>query len=243
MGVAIAAMLASSFAFTGHTTYLKKRGIKPTLHRTNDSLKTRERIDTALISPHPQLSAKIYTLALHGYQKLVEGKKITRRLLTIVDFSKPSTEKRLFVINMETGKLVLNSLVAHGRNSGENIASRFSNANGTHQSSLGFYITGSTYTGSNGYSLKLKGLEPGFNDKAENRAIVMHGAPYVCEEVIRNTGRLGRSWGCPAVSLKEHKQIIDLVKGGSCLFIYAPQQQYLASSPLLADINPRGSSL
>jgi hypothetical protein len=103
---------------------------------------------------------------------------------------------------------------------------------------LGFYITGNTYNGGNGYSLKLKGMEAGFNDKAEQRAIVMHGADYVSESAIKNLGRLGRSWGCPAVSQQEHKMIIDLIKQGSCLFVYAPQQQYISSSTLLKDLSP-----
>jgi hypothetical protein len=194
-------------------------------------------------SPHPQLSQELYNLALHGYQKLATGNKLSKKLLTIVDYSKPSTEKRLFIIDMVSNKVVLFTLVAHGQNSGVKIATSFSNTDASHQSSLGFFITGSTYNGSNGYSLRLKGLEPRINDKAESRAIVMHGAPYVSEEVIRNTGRLGRSWGCPAVSQKEHKQIIDMVKGGSCLFIYAPQKQYLASSSILAGFNSESSAL
>lgn len=187
-------------------------------------------------SPHQALSANIYQLALHGYQKLDAAKKIAKPILTIVDFSKPSTEKRLFIVDMRSGKVLVHSLVAHGRNSGEKVATQFSNTDASHQSSLGFYITGDTYNGGNGYSMKLKGMEAGFNDKAEKRAIVMHGAPYVNENIIKNTGRLGRSWGCPAVSEKEHKMIIDLIKQGSCLFIYAPQQQYISSSEILKDL-------
>jgi len=187
-------------------------------------------------SPHQALSPTIYQLAAYGYHKLESTKKITNPILTIVDFSKPSTEKRLFIIDMRTGKVLVHSLVAHGKNSGEKVATQFSNTESSYQSSLGFYITGSTYNGGNGYSLKLKGMEAGFNDKAEQRAIVMHGADYVSEHAIKNLGRLGRSWGCPAVSQKEHKMIINLIKQGSCLFIYAPQQQYISSSHLLNDL-------
>jgi len=186
-------------------------------------------------SPHPQLSEAIYEKALMGFKRIASGEGIRKHLLTIVDFSRPSSEKRLFIIDMNTGKLLLHTYVAHGRNSGEKWASRFSNGSSSHQSSLGFYLTGVTYEGSNGYSLRLKGLEAGFNDRAESRAIVMHGAPYVSESVIRSTGRLGRSWGCPAVSQKEHKQIIDLIKGGSCLFIYAPEKKYLTGSQFLKE--------
>lgn len=189
-------------------------------------------------SPHQALSANIYQLAAYGYHKLEAAKKIRNPVLTIVDFSKPSTEKRLFIIDMRSGKLLVNTLVAHGKNSGEKVATQFSNTESSYQSSLGFYITGSTYNGGNGYSMRLKGMEAGVNDKAEERAIVMHGADYVSESAINNLGRLGRSLGCPAVSQHEHKMIIDLIKQGSCLFIYAPQQQYITSSSLLKDLIP-----
>jgi len=209
----------------------------------SDSLKAAGSVKVDLPSPHPQLSAALYRLAVNGYNKLSAAQKLTRQLLTIVDFSKPSSEKRLFIIDMANQKVVYYTLVAHGRNSGENMATRFSNIDATHQSSLGFYVTGSTYNGGNGYSLRLKGLERGFNDKAESRAIVMHGAPYVSEQVVKSTGRLGRSWGCPAVSQQEHKKIIDLIKGGSCLFIYAPQEDYLSASSLLKDSATHSGSL
>jgi hypothetical protein len=202
----------------------------------NDSAKSFK--NSPLPSPHQALSASIYQMAAYGYHKLEAAKKIGKPILTIVDFSKPSTEKRLFVIDMQSGKVLVHSLVAHGRNSGEKVATQFSNSDASHQSSLGFYITGNTYNGGNGYSLKLKGMEAGFNDKAEQRAIVMHGADYVSESAIKNLGRLGRSWGCPAVSQQEHKMIIDLIKQGSCLFVYAPQQQYISSSTLLKDLTP-----
>ena len=191
---------------------------------------------TKALSPHPLLEADLYQKALAGFRRIASETGLKKKLLTIVDFSKPSSEKRLFIIDVETEKILIHTYVAHGKNSGEKVANRFSNTDASYQSSLGFYLTGNTYSGSNGYSLKLRGLEPGFNDNAERRAIVMHGAPYVSEEVITSTGRLGRSWGCPAVSQKEHKKIIDLIKGGSCLFIYAPEKQYLTSSPYLNDL-------
>ena len=189
------------------------------------------------ISPHPLLASDLYQKALQGFRLISSGDGLKKNILTIVDLSKPSSEKRLFIIDMQTEKLLMHTYVAHGRNSGENKASRFSNADGSHQSSLGFYLTGSTYSGSNGYSMRLKGLEKGFNDNAERRSIVMHGATYVSEDVIHSTGRLGRSWGCPAVSQKEHKQIIDLIKDGSCLFVYAPEKAYLSRSVLIKEIN------
>jgi hypothetical protein len=210
-----------------------------TLYSTSKTINPKES-DTAKpvmpVSPHPDLAADLYQQAMTGFRRISEEDGLKKKLLTIVDFSKPSTEKRLFIIDVASEKILLHTYVAHGKNSGEIMANRFSNKDASYQSSLGFYLTGNTYSGSNGYSLRLKGLEPGFNDNAERRAVVMHGAAYVSEAVIRNTGRLGRSWGCPAVSLKEHKKIIDMIKEGSCLFIYAPEKKYLAGSSYLKDI-------
>lgn len=181
------------------------------------------------------LAFETFHLAMNGYQKLNSKGLISNPILTIADMSQPSCRKRLYVINMEAKQLLINTLVAHGRNSGLVTADNFSNTPESLQSSLGFYITGATYEGNNGYSMRLRGMEKGFNDLAETRAIVMHGAPYVNEDIAKKTGRIGRSWGCPAVSIKEHQQIINLVKNGSCLYVFAPQKQYLAKSSLSAD--------
>jgi hypothetical protein len=178
------------------------------------------------------LGWETFQKAWSGFTKLNSKGFIKNQLLTIADMSQPSCQKRLYIIDVVAKKLVMNTLVAHGKNTGNVIASNFSNTPESLQSSLGFYITGGTYQGGNGYTMRLKGMEKGFNDKAESRAIVMHGAPYVSEEIARQTGRIGRSWGCPAVSLKEHQMIIDLVKNGSCLYVFAPQKQYLAHSSL-----------
>jgi hypothetical protein len=183
------------------------------------------------------LTFETFQLAMNGYQKLNSKGFITNPILTIADMSQPSCQKRLYVINMQAQKVLINTLVAHGRNSGLAKAANFSNTPESLQSSLGFYITGGTYQGSNGFSMRLKGMEKGFNDLAENRAIVMHGAPYVNEDIAKKTGRIGRSWGCPAVSVKEHQQIINLVKNGSCLFVFAPMKQYLAHSAFAATGN------
>lgn len=179
------------------------------------------------------LDSNIYLKAKQGFDKLNSSGCLKKQLLAIVDMSQPSCQKRLYILDMENKQLLVHTLAAHGRNSGEYSATRFSNTPESLQSSLGFYITGNTYQGGNGYSMKLKGLEKGFNDKAESRAIVMHGAAYVSESMARQTGRIGRSWGCPAVSVAEHKQIIDLLKNGSCLFIYAPEKNYLAQSAFI----------
>ena len=181
------------------------------------------------------LAFETFHLALNGYNKLLNKGLVTNPILSIADMSQPSCQKRLYVINMQTQQLLINTLVAHGRNSGEAKAAKFSNTPESLQSSLGFYITGGTYLGNNGFSMRLKGMEPGFNDQAENRAIVMHGAPYVNEDIARKTGRIGRSWGCPAVSVQEHQQIINLVKNGSCLYVFAPEKQYLAKSSLSSE--------
>ncbi|MEA4917941.1 MAG: murein L,D-transpeptidase catalytic domain family protein [Proteiniphilum sp.] len=176
-----------------------------------------------------------FKLAYTGYKKL---NKDNSPLLTLIDFSQPSTKKRMYVLDLVKKKILFVSYVSHGRNSGGNYATSFSNRDGSHQSSLGFYHTADTYNGGNGYSLRLDGLEKGINDKARQRAIVIHGADYCSEKVIRSTGRLGRSFGCPALPRELNKPIIDTIKGGSLLFIYADQPGYLASSEVLKDGAP-----
>jgi len=153
--------------------------------------------------------------------------------LTLIDYSLPSTTPRLWVFDLRTGKILFNELVAHGRNTGENIATSFSDAMNSHQSSLGLFVTGDTYIGSNGYSLRLDGLEPGFNLHAYDRAIVMHGAPYVSEGFIKKVGRIGRSWGCPAVRPEIAHALIDTLKGGQYVFAYYPDAAWLAKSAYL----------
>ncbi|WP_300729434.1 murein L,D-transpeptidase catalytic domain family protein [uncultured Bacteroides sp.] len=168
--------------------------------------------------------------AVTGYLKIQKRKK---DVLTLIDFSKPSTEKRLYVFDMKAKKMLFCSVVSHGKNSGENYATSFSNESGSHKSSLGFYLTDVTYSGRNGYSLILDGLEKGINDRARERAIVMHGAAYADPSVTR-MGRLGRSFGCPAVPRSLNKPIIDAIKGGSVMFIYAGSKDYLAHSSILS---------
>jgi hypothetical protein len=152
-----------------------------------------------------------------------------RRLLTLIDYSRPSTSPRLWVIDLETGRVLFEELVAHGRGSGDNLTEHFSNEPGSLASSLGLFLTGDTYDGSNGYSLRLQGLEPGVNHRAVERAIVMHGAPYVRTGMER-FGRLGRSWGCPAVRPAVARRLIDTIKGGTLLLAYYPDAQWLQGS-------------
>lgn len=167
--------------------------------------------------------------AVAGYQRIEQK---TKSIMTLIDFTKPSTEKRLFVFDMEQKKMLYSSVVSHGRNSGGNYATSFSNKYGSYQSSLGFYLTENTYQGKNGYSLVLNGLEKGINDRAKERAIVMHGAAYANPSTIAS-GRLGRSLGCPALPQALAKPVIDTIKKGSVLFIYAKDKEYMAQSSVL----------
>lgn len=173
------------------------------------------------------LDYETFQRACAGYDRIDNRRK---NIITLIDFTKPSTEKRLFVIDMDKGKLLFHTHVAHGRNSGGNYATSFSNRNGSHQSSLGFYLTGNTYQGRNGYSMLLYGLEEGFNDKALERAIVVHPAAYANPSVIASGGRLGRSWGCPALPEEVSGEIIDAIRDGSVMYIHANDHTYLAQS-------------
>lgn len=159
--------------------------------------------------------------------------------LTLIDYSRPSVEPRLWVFDLSSGELLFKELVAHGRNTGENMAVRFSNDADSRESSLGLFVTDEPYVGANGYSLRLDGLEPGFNDRARERAIVMHGAPYVDADLAATQGRIGRSWGCPALRPAVASQVIDRIRGGSVIFSYYPDPNWLRTSRFL---NGCGSS-
>lgn len=180
------------------------------------------------------LSRQAFELALKGYNNLLHKKLVrNKNIITVIDFSKPSSQKRLFVIDLKKNKVIFQSLVAHGHNSGLEYATSFSNENDSHKSSLGFYVTMNTYSGECGYALKLKGCDKGFNDHAYERAIVIHGSEYVTDDFLHSNGFLGRSWGCPALPEKISKKIIDFIKNGSCVFLYHPTQKYLQNSPVL----------
>lgn len=168
-----------------------------------------------------------------GYNTLPEIKN--RDIVTLIDFTKPSTDERFFVLDFRHRKLLYTSVVSHGRNSGDNFATSFSNEIGSLKSSLGFFLTEATYGGKNGYSLILEGLEKGINDQARARAIVIHGASYSDPSVIRYAGRLGRSLGCPALPPAVSKTIIDTIKGGTLLYIYADNSDYKRQSPVLSN--------
>lgn len=166
-----------------------------------------------------------FSAALDGFTRLKEQGVIKKDLLTVIDFSKSSNTKRLWIIDMAAHKVLFNTLVAHGRNSGDEFANSFSNIASSNMSSLGFYATGEIYNGKHGASLKLDGLEQGVNSNARNRAVVMHAADYVSEQFIKMHHRLGRSQGCPALPNEVNGKVINLIKGKSCLFIYHPSRK------------------
>jgi L,D-transpeptidase catalytic domain len=182
------------------------------------------------------IDPRVFDLALGAARCAVRSGAITEpTTLTVIDYSKPSTEKRLWVFDLQTRELLYEELVAHGQGSGDNLANVFSNQPDTHASSLGLFLTDDTYVGRNGYSLRLTGLDEGFNHRARERAIVMHGAPYVSEDFVKKNGRLGRSWGCPALREGVAREVIDRVRGGGILFAYYPDQDWLESSRYLGD--------
>lgn len=180
------------------------------------------------------LSKEAFEYAYKGYQQLLDKKLIDRPgYLTICDFSQSSKQKRLYLIDIANNQIVLNTYVAHGRNSGGEYATKFSNKPESNQSSLGFYVTKNTYTGEHGLSLRVQGLEPGYNDKAYKRAIVVHGANYIEETWMKQSNSMGRSFGCPAIPKKESSTVINTIKNGTCLFIYHPSKKYLRGSKIL----------
>ncbi|WP_415764870.1 murein L,D-transpeptidase catalytic domain family protein [Pseudomonas sp. ZB1P45] len=187
-------------------------------------------LEAALLKAAPGANAKVIGLAVRATQcSSAQGKAPVQRL-AVIDYSLPSTEQRLWVFDLKKRKLLFHELVAHGRNSGENMAVKFSNQNESFATSLGLYRTQSSYVGQNGYSLRMEGLEPGFNDNAFERAIVIHGAPYVSPVLARANGRIGRSLGCPAVRPAIAHKLIDSMKDGQLLFSYYPDQRWLKSS-------------
>lgn len=180
------------------------------------------------------LPYKVFRLGMIGYYSLErEGALNNTGLLTIIDFSRPSTAKRFYTIDLKKLSVKYHTYVAHGRNTGENMATAFSNIPNSNQSSLGFYVTGETYVGSKGYSLRLDGKEQSYNDKIRSRAVVIHAADYATESWIQRYGRLGRSQGCPALPPKISREVIDLIKGKTAIFTYFPDETYLGASQYL----------
>jgi hypothetical protein len=180
------------------------------------------------------LSPDVMNMALGAVQcAITSGDIHPPNTLTVIDYSRPSTEPRLWVFDLNQRTLLFHELVAHGRNSGDNTATHFSDAMNSRETSLGLFVTADTYIGNNGYSLRLNGLEHGFNGNARDRAIVMHGAAYVSEQFAASQGRLGRSWGCPALREGIARQVIDTIRGGGVIFSYYPDSNWLKTSHYL----------
>ena len=216
-----------------NTTILGFRTAKDTLS-SNDSISSTDMLYSTLQLSVRGLSKKAFDYAMRGFNHLVVAGKLKKdNIISIADFSLPSSKKRLFVIDLDNEKIIYNTYVAHGVNSGKEMANDFSNIPSSYKSSLGFYETLSTYMGGNGYSLRLNGLEKGINDNANSRDIVIHGAAYVNEDLIRAQGYIGRSWGCPALPENVLKPIVNTIKDGSCLFIYSENKAYLHKSKII----------
>lgn len=210
-------------------------GIQQGWAKTGAASATQLLFDELIITnPLNMPSEEVFTIAYKGYNslKMVPG-TVKKEIITVIDFSLPSTEKRLWIIDLDSKKVLFNHYVAHGRNSGDDVAALFSNESGSYMSSIGFFITGETYHGKHGLSLRLEGMDDGFNSNARKRSIVMHGADYVSDDFIEKYGRLGRSLGCPSVSMEIHEQVIEAIKEGSALFIYYPDPEYMEKSQML----------
>ena len=178
----------------------------------------------------PRLNKKVLKLALTAYQKARIHGDVKKQVLTVIDYSLPSWKQRMWIFDLNRDKLLFNTYVAHGKNSGSDIPHHFSNRVSSRETSLGTYVTKDTYIGSKGYSLNLKGLEKGFNDNAYDRRVVIHGAWYVEPDFIKNQGRAGRSWGCPSIAKTLARPVINTIKGGSVVFAYYPDKNYLSHS-------------
>lgn len=205
---------------------------------TTDSIHRATAVNRAeLLRVAPGLSPRVLDLALAASDwARMAGAAARPDVVTVIDYSLPSTQPRLWVLDLERGRLLFHELVAHGAGTGENLASRFSNREGSRQTSLGLFVTGGTYQGGNGYSLRLHGLEAGINDRAFERTVVVHGAWYVSAEHAGRWGRLGRSWGCPALPLGTAGPVIDAIKGGTLLFAYYPETTWLGAAPYASDV-------
>ena len=212
-----------------------------TNHSTEENLVASSTKNNALLTIYQELdletlglSKQAFEYAISGYTKLLENGEINNdAILSVVDFSLPSNQKRFFIIDLVKGELLYHTFVSHGKNSGKLMAKSFSNRFNSYQSSIGFYTTGETYIGKHGFSLRLVGKESGINDKALERGIVIHSADYADESVAKKQGYLGRSLGCPAIPEKIHRGVIETIQNGSCFFIYAPIPIYSKQSKLV----------
>ncbi len=206
---------------------------QPSLYRTERIPQTDDQLNDYInnlyqkLELEDQLEFNIFRMAMVGFHHIDIQKK---DVISIIDYSQPSTEKRFYLIDLVSNKLLYNTFIAHGVNSGENMATVFSNVPESRISSIGFFITAETYMGDNGYSLRIDGIEKGINHNARKRDIVIHKANYVSENFIEQEGRLGRSWGCPALPNEVSHDIIDIIKEGTCIFVYGEDESYLKKS-------------
>jgi len=209
--------------------------VKTTIHTVNTAVANKTlTLYEAMKLKRYGLNKAAFEYAVKGYQYLLSKRKLGHNsVLSICDFSLSSRRKRLFIIDLDQQKLLINTYVAHGRKSGAEYAHNFSNSPESHMSSLGFYVTKNTYYGDHGLALKIEGMEKGFNDNASGRNIVVHGSEYVGPDYLRYNHISGRSFGCPAVPAEQTSKVINTIKNGSCLFIYYPTQKYLTKSKIL----------
>lgn len=238
--LSVVGVLIFSYAFssTAEINNLKESEIAPELPVEVKVKKTFEEkvadlYDAFSMNNSTMPNISVFEKAISGYTKLDEAGKVSNPLLTVIDFNLSSKMKRMWILNMDTKEVVFNTYVAHGKNTGVEFAKNFSNKVNSHQSSLGFYVTGETYYGKNGLSLFIDGMEKGFNSKARERYVVIHGADYAEPEFINRYGRLGRSYGCPAVPNKIAKDLIHRIKGKSVVYIHKSDENYLKNSDYL----------
>lgn len=236
----LGAFLTASFAFTTHNALSNSANSAENLNpkiielpASTEEEKMEELYNSFLNNNVSVPARDVFEHGIRGYEKLKAENKIKNELLTIVDFGLPSTEKRMWILDMKSDKILFHTYVSHGKNTGDNMATNFSNKVNSLQSSLGFYVTAETYYGRNGLSLFIDGMEEEFNSKARERYVVIHGADYANPSSIKNLGRLGRSYGCPAVPTALTKDIIDTIKGESALFIFHPNKDYMERSTFL----------
>jgi len=224
----LSALVMGSFGFSWPFDYMSTPnneafGSNPWLTREVDILKSQaSNIDT-----------NVLRLSLIAYMNAEKRGISNKEILTVIDYSKPSSERRMWVFDLKHGRALYNTWVTHGKNSGAAYATSFSNNPGSLKSSFGVFVAAEPYFGKNGYSVRLRGLERGINDNAYERAIVIHGARYANPDIIRTYGQIGRSWGCPAVSESVSRPLINTIKGDSVVFAYYPDRNWLSHSRFL----------
>jgi len=226
---ALLALTAVGVPASGETS----RSVRSCLPEHSEYIEFRDYLDSLYSEAglEGSLDYAVFELAMIGYYNMLADSLLEREsIITIIDYTRPSTEERLVVVDLDAGELLYRSLVAHGRNTGGNYAEDFSNTPGSLQSSLGFYVTGVDYYGVHGKALKLDGVDTSYNDNAMDRYIVVHGACYCSKDFIEKHGRLGRSWGCPVLPLEVSAEIIQVLKDGTCMFIYSDDDEYLENS-------------